>query len=443
MKTKNITLKQKFLFFSQKKMDHKQQQDDVIDESATSVVADNELVAEAATGPETIEAYTSFDDMNLSESLLHGIYSYGFEKPSVIQQKAIVPLARGKDVIGQSQSGTGKTGAFVVGALQVVANHRERDAAATASLTRKCRVVILTPTRELANQIFDVAVAVGSYLDVRIIKCIGGTDQRQNMDELSRGCDMVIGTPGRVYDMLHRKRIRGEDIDVMILDEADEMLNENGFRDNVYDIFQYLHTKANVALFSATMPKTVLELSDKFMREPARIIVKQDELTLEGIRQYYINVEQEEWKFDVLRDIYNAICITSCVIFCNTRRKVDWLAEQMQKAKFAVVSTHGSLDATERRRILQDFRQGNSRVLITTDLLARGIDVQHVSIVINFDLPTNLENYLHRIGRSGRFGRKGLAINLVRNEDVQVLRDIERFYDTHIEEMPSDVGALI
>lgn len=386
-----------------------------------------------------VTAYKSFDDMGLNEQLLHGIYSYGFEKPSVIQQKAIVPLVQKNDMIGQSQSGTGKTGAFIIGALQVIATSRDES----KSQYRRCRGVVITPTRELANQVFTVAEKIGSYLDLKILKCVGGTDSRQNSEDLRRGTDMVIGTPGRILDMMTRKVLYGEDIELLVLDEADEMLNEHGFRDCVHDIFQHLSSSTKVALFSATMPPAVLELTQKIMKEPVKIIVKTEELTLEGIRQYYIMVEREEWKFDVLRDIYNNISITSCVIFCNTRRKVDWLAHEMQRSNYAVTSTHGSLDPTERRRVLDEFRNGTTRVLITTDLLARGIDVQHVSIVINYDLPSNLESYLHRIGRSGRFGRKGLAINFVRNEDVTLLHDIEKFYETHIEEMPKDLGSLI
>jgi superfamily II DNA/RNA helicase len=221
------------------------------------------------------------------------------------------------------------------------------------------------------------------------------------------------------------------------------MLDVHGFRDNVHDILQEMHTSTKVALFSATMPPGVLELSEQFMKNPVTIIVKTEELTLEGIRQYYIAVGREETKFDVLADIYNTISITSCVIFCNTRRKVDWLAEEMARNNYTVASTHGSLDSAERKRILDDFRNGTCRILITTDLLARGIDVQHVSIVINYDLPSNLENYLHRIGRSGRFGRKGLAINFVRDEDARLLHEIERFYDTSIEEMPADINGIV
>jgi len=385
------------------------------------------------TDQKAVECVQSFEDMGLDDEVLHGVYSYGFTKPSVIQQKAIVPLTKDINLIGQSQSGTGKTGAFSVGALQTVMNQRKRN-------KKGCGVLILTPTRELATQVFNVTTSIGQHMDLKAFKCIGGTDHRQNIGQLKRGCELVVGTPGRVYDMLTRKALYGADVELLVLDEADEMLD--GFRDNVYDILQLL-PNAKVALFSATMPTQVLDLANQFIPDALKIIVKTEELTLEGIRQYYVAMENDDWKYDVLRDIYNAISITSCVIFCNTRRKVDWLADQLQRQNFTVASTHGSLDSEERRKILDDFRNGVTRILITTDLLSRGIDVQHVSIVINYDLPSNLESYLHRIGRSGRFGRKGVAINFVGPDDAQHLRDIEKFYNTHIEEMPSDLSSLV
>ena len=393
------------------------------------------------TNEDRIETITDFEKMGLCDELLHGIYSYGFEKPSVIQQKAIVPMTReGTDIIGQSQSGTGKTGAFIIGVMQSIVTARQ---AQPERSKRRCYAVIVTPTRELANQVGMVADGIGAHLDLHVVKCIGGTDHRRNAEDLRRGCDLVIGTPGRVYDMLCRRALNGNDVGLFVLDEADEMLKENGFRDNVHDILQQLHPTTRIALFSATMPPEVLELSQQFMQDPVRIIVKTEELTLEGIRQFYIAVDSEEWKFDVLCDLYDSISINSCVIFCNTRRKVDWLADAMAQQNYAVASTHGSLEGAERRRILDGFRSGQCRVLITTDLLARGIDVQTVSVVINYDLPNDLENYLHRIGRSGRFGRKGIAVNLVKQEDVGVLREIERFYDTQIEEMPEQLTSLV
>lgn len=387
-----------------------------------------------------IETFGSFDDMDLSDELLHGIYGYGFEKPSTIQQQAIVPVAKGHDTIGQSQSGTGKTGAFVIGALQTIINSR---AASPQTHRRVCRVVIITPTRELANQVFGVASNIGCRADVKLSKCIGGTDHRANERELRHGVDMAVGTPGRVFDMLRRGALNGKEVELMILDEADEMLDAQGFRDCVHDILMEMSSTTKVALFSATMPPEVLDLTNQFMKNPVKIIVKQEELTLEGIRQFYIALEAEEWKLDCLIDLYNSISITSCVIFCNTRRKVDWLAAEMANQNFAVASTHGSLESAERKAIMDAFRSGETRVLITTDLLARGIDVQQVSIVINYDLPKDYENYLHRIGRSGRFGRKGLAINFVTADDVETLRGIERFYDTHIDEMPEGIASMI
>jgi len=231
-------------------------------------------------------------------------------------------------------------------------------------------------------------------------------------------------------------------IKIFILDEADEMLSR-GFKDQIYDVFRYMNDTIQVILLSATMPADVLEVTKKFMRNPVRILVKKEQLTLEGIKQFYIGVEKEEWKLDTLCDLYETLTITQAVIFCNTRRKVDWLTEKMHSRDFTVSAMHGDMDQKERDIIMREFRSGSSRVLITTDLLARGIDVQQVSLVINYDLPTNRENYIHRIGRGGRFGRKGVAINFVTEEDKRNLQDIEQFYNTQIDEMPMNVADLI
>ena len=189
------------------------------------------------------------------------------------------------------------------------------------------------------------------------------------------------------------------------------------------------------------MPQDVLEVTTKFMRDPVRILVKKDELTLEGIKQFYIAVEKEDWKLDTLSDLYETVTITQAVIFCNTRRKVDWLTDKLTSRDFTVSAMHGDMDQTQRDLIMKEFRSGSSRVLIATDLLARGIDVQQVSLVINYDLPANRENYIHRIGRGGRFGRKGVAINFVTADDVRMMREIEQFYSTQIEEMPMNVAG--
>ncbi|EDV21219.1 uncharacterized protein TRIADDRAFT_38231 [Trichoplax adhaerens] len=216
-----------------------------------------------------------------------------------------------------------------------------------------------------------------------------------------------------------------------------------GFKDQIYDIFQQLPPDIQVVLLSATIPDDVMEVTTKFMRDPIKILVQKEELTLEGIKQFYVAVELEEWKLETLCDLYETLTITQAVIFVNTRRKVEWLTQRLHERDFTVSAMHGDMDQKERDVIMREFRSGSSRVLITTDLLARGIDVQQVSLVINYDIPTNRENYIHRIGRSGRFGRKGVAINFLTNDDVRLLKDIEQYYNTQIEEMPMNVADLI
>uniref|UniRef100_A0AAY4B0E4 RNA helicase n=1 Tax=Denticeps clupeoides TaxID=299321 RepID=A0AAY4B0E4_9TELE len=288
-----------------------------------------------------------------------------------------------------------------------------------------------------------VVLALGDYMGATCHACIGGTNVRNDVQKLQADVPhIVVGTPGRVFDMLNRRYLSPKYIKQFALDEADEMLSR-GFKDQIYEIFQKLPSNTQVILLSATMPQEVLEVTTKFMRDPVRILVKKEELTLEGIRQFYINVEKEEWKLDTLCDLYETLTITQAVIFINTRRKVDWLTEKMHARDFTVSALHGDMDQKERDVIMKEFRSGSSRVLITTDLLARGIDVQQVSLVINYDLPTNRENYIHRIGRGGRFGRKGVAINMVTEDDKRTLRDIETFYNTTVEEMPMNVADLI
>uniref|UniRef100_A0A6N2N285 RNA helicase n=1 Tax=Salix viminalis TaxID=40686 RepID=A0A6N2N285_SALVM len=415
------------------------------------------------------EVYDTFDSMGLQENLLRGIYAYGsfdcwkknlfascttmlqffsfnlflvlidasqfiiqgFEKPSAIQQRGIVPFCKGLDVIQQAQSGTGKTATFCSGILQQL----DYDLV-------QCQALVLAPTRELAQQIEKVMRALGDYLGVKVHACVGGTSVREDQRILQAGVHVVVGTPGRVFDMLRRQSLRPDCIKMFVLDEADEMLSR-GFKDQIYDIFQLLPSKVQVGVFSATMPPEALEITRKFMNKPVRILVKRDELTLEGIKQFYVNVDKEEWKLETLCDLYETLAITQSVIFVNTRRKVDWLTDKMRSRDHTVSATHGDMDQNTRDIIMREFRSGSSRVLITTDLLARGIDVQQVSLVINFDLPTQPENYLHRIGRSGRFGRKGVAINFVTKDDDRMLFDIQKFYNVVVEELPSNVADLL
>ena len=306
------------------------------------------------------------------------------------------------DVIAQAQSGTGKTATFSISLLQRIdINVRETQA------------LILSPTRELATQAQSVVLALGDYMNVQCHACIGGTSLGEDMRKLDYGQHVVSGTPGRVIDMIKRRNLRTRNIKIFILDEADELLNQ-GFKEQIYDVYRNLPPQTQVVVLSATLPYDILEMTTKFMTDPIRILVKRDELTLEGIKQFFVAVEKEDWKFDTLCDLYDTLTITQAVIFCNTKRKVDWLTEKMREANFTVSAMHGEMPQKERDAIMAEFRQGASRVLITTDVWARGLDVQQVSLVINYDLPTNRENYIHRIGRSGRFGRKGVAINVRR-----------------------------
>ncbi|RAR06791.1 atp-dependent rna helicase eif4a [Stemphylium lycopersici] len=377
------------------------------------------------------EITDSFDNMNLKAELLRGVYAYGFERPSAIQQRAIMPVIKGNDVIAQAQSGTGKTATFSISTLQKIDSN-----------VKACQALILAPTRELAQQIQKVVVAIGDFMDIQCHACIGGTSVRDDMKALQDGPQVVVGTPGRVHDMIQRRVLKTDHMKMFVLDEADEMLSR-GFTEQIYDIFQLLPQSTQVVLLSATMPQDVLEVTTKFMRDPVRILVKKDELTLEGIKQFYIAVEKEDWKLDTLSDLYETVTITQAVIFCNTRRKVDWLTDKLTARDFTVSAMHGDMDQAQRDVIMKEFRSGSSRVLIATDLLARGIDVQQVSLVINYDLPANRENYIHRIGRGGRFGRKGVAINFVTADDVRMMREIEQFYSTQIEEMPMNVAAWL
>ncbi|KAI1994207.1 translation initiation factor eIF4A [Ophidiomyces ophidiicola] len=362
------------------------------------------------------EITDSFDSMNLRPELLRGVYAYGFERPSAIQQRAIMPVIKGSDVIAQAQSGTGKTATFSISALQKVDTN-----------LKACQALILAPTRELAQQIQKVVVAIGDFMSVECHACIGGTNVRDDMKALQDGPQVVVGTPGRVHDMIQRRVLKTDHMKMFVLDEADEMLSR-GFTEQIYDIFQFLPQSTQVVLLSATMPPDVLEVTTKFMRDPVRILVKKAELTLE---------------LDTLSDLYETVTITQAVIFCNTRRKVDWLTDKLIARDFTVSAMHGDMEQSQRDVIMKEFRSGSSRVLIATDLLARGIDVQQVSLVINYDLPANRENYIHRIGRGGRFGRKGVAINFVTADDVRMMREIEQFYSTQIEEMPMNVADLI
>jgi translation initiation factor 4A len=383
------------------------------------------------TEDDSIMVYQDFEDMKLRDELLRGIFAYGFEKPSKIQQRAIMPVISGRDVIAQAQSGTGKTATYSIGALQQI------------NTSLNCvQTIILLNTRELAQQTTNVVLALGDYMNIKVHCCIGGTRLRDDINALKGGVHVVVGTPGRIYGMIKDGHLQTEKLKTVILDEADQMLDDL-FKDAIKDIFQYVPQTSQICIFSATLQESVLSLTEQFMNNPIKILVKTEELTLEGIKQYLIYMEREDFKLETLCDIYNSISVSQTIIYVNTIMKAKYLDEELRKRKFTVALIHGEMEQNDRSKVIKEFRQGGSRILITTDLLARGIDIHQISVVINYDIPTNIPNYLHRIGRSGRFGRKGVAINFTTQKDQHLLRDIEKYYSTQIEDLPENFAKYI
>ena len=374
---------------------------------------------------------SSFDELEINPLILRGIYAMGFEYPSAIQRLAIRPMLDKHDLIAQAQSGTGKTATFLIGALQKVDKQ-----------LKKPQVIVLCPNRELAQQIYYNLEGLNQYFKIQIALIMGGTLVDDNFKILDSGAQFIIGTPGRVYDMMKRYVLKTTDVKCFVMEEADEMLSK-GFKDQIYEIFQFIPKEAQICIFSATLPPPALELTDKFMKNPNKILVKTDEITLEGIKQYYLGVQHENWKTATLFDLYDNLSMKQTIIFCNSKRKAEWLKEQLTAENFTVSCIHSDLTQVVRDKTMKSFRLGTSRILIATDVIARGIDIQQVEIVINFDLPREIETYIHRIGRSGRFGRKGIAINFVTQKEYSQMQRIEQYYHTEITPLPENIKELI
>jgi translation initiation factor 4A len=375
------------------------------------------------------ESIESFEDLNLKQELLRGIYGFGWNKPSKIQQTSILPFIKSRDLIAQAQSGSGKTGAFTIGSLQIIDSEKS-----------EVQALILAPTRELAQQIYDVYVFIGEYMKVKVLNLIGGTEVKESIKALENGVQIVVGSPGRVLDMLKKNYLKLSDLKVLILDEADDLL-QKGFLENMKEIISLIPTECRINLFSATMPKEIVSLTDNFMNNPVKILVKNEELNLKGIKQYYVTLKKE-WKLDTLMNLYKGLDIAQAIIFCNSKKGVDNLAEEMKKKGHMVSCIHSELQMADRAKVMFEFRKGVTRVLISTDLTARGIDVYQVSIVINYDLPTQKETYIHRIGRCGRYGKKGNAINFILPEEKDQLDSLMKFYDFVIEPLPQDLSQV-
>jgi translation initiation factor 4A len=380
-----------------------------------------------------INEITTWDELNLEPNILRGIYANGYEKPSPIQKKAIQPIMAGRDIIAQAQSGTGKTATFTIGALSRI------DLKQNVT-----QILAISPTRELAIQTMDVMKSIGMMMsNLKIQLLVGGNSIDEDIKNLKDNVPHIItGTPGRVYDMLRRNCIGAKNIKLIIMDEADEMLS-SGFKEQVYNIFQFLKRDVQVALFSATLPDHISSITNKFMRNPVNIQVKVEQLTLEGISQYYVAVDDDRQKYMTLKDLYGVISLSQGIIYCNSIKRVADLYEAMLEDGFPVCCIHSNMDKSERDMAFSDFKSGKYRVLISSNVTSRGIDIQQLSVVINFDIPKDVHNYLHRIGRSGRWGRKGVGINLITRRDIIKLKEIESYYSTQIAELPATFDNLL
>ena len=407
---------------------NKVENDAIGGEGVKNIEVRNEEVVEKK-ADEIDYTFTSWDTLDINADLLRGIYAYGFEQPSPIQMKAIKPIMMKRDILAQAQSGTGKTATFSIGVLHRISLKDNYPQA-----------LIMSPTHELTTQISGVISSLGSLMSgIRIKTIVGGSSIDDDVADMKKNPPhIIVGTPGRVFDMIRRRHIQAKKLKMMVLDEADEMLS-SGFKEQIYNIFQYLNSDIQIALFSATMPNEMFQVTEKFMRNPVTISVKAEQLTLEGIKQYYVALDNDHHKYDTLKDIFNRMTYSQCIIYCNSVLRVQDLYNGMLRDNFPVCCIHSNMDKHERNMALKEFRTGSSRVLISSNVTARGIDIQQVNLVINFDIPKNVHTYLHRIGRSGRWGRKGTGINFVTRRDMYQLRSIQDFYHCQIDEMTENI----
>lgn len=376
------------------------------------------------------EEIDKWDKMDLKPDILRGIYAYGYENPSPIQKKAIMPMKDGRDLIAQAQSGTGKTATFTIGALMTVDTN-----------INGVQVICISPTRELSMQIATVFKGLSEFMNnIKVETLLGGVPVNEHIRLLKQEKPhIVIGTPGRINDLFRRRALHTHNVKQLILDEADELLS-SGFEEQIKSIFIQLPENTQTCIFSATLPRHIFYITNDFMKNPVNIIVKAEQLTLEGISQYYVAVMDDVQKYETLIDLYGKFSVSHCIIYANSVKRVTDLYDAMTHDGYPACCIHSNMSKPDRETALADFRSGKYRVLISSNLTARGIDIQQVSCVINFDISRDISTYLHRIGRSGRWGRKGVGINLITERDVIIMRNIEKYYDTQITELPSDIA---
>jgi ATP-dependent RNA helicase len=370
--------------------------------------------------------YERFDDIDfLTENvdLLKGIFYYGFSTPSRIQALTLEPMHNGKDILAQSQSGTGKTGAFVISALSRITTTNNFP-----------QVLIISNTKDLSSQIFNVASEIGKFMGIQLCLCIGGTLNKK--DDVMKS-HLIVGTPGRLNELISTKKwINAKKLKILILDEADELLKDD-FSSQIKSIITELDQSSQICVFSATFPEKILEITKKFLNEPVEFLLEKEKLSLDLIRQYKVDVQYEKHKYSTLKDLYGKLRIGQCMIFVNFKERAEMLKKSLIEDGHSCGMIHGDIPNKDRNDELKKFRLGETRVLISTDILSRGIDVEQIGLVINYDMPTDISQYLHRIGRSGRYGKIGIAINIITINDYDKITNVEKYYDIKINNMIS------
>ena len=361
-----------------------------------------------------------FDELNIDERILRAIEDMGFEETSPIQTQAIPAVCEGIDVVGQAQTGTGKTAAYTIPMLMKIDPQ-----------IKKPQAIVLCPTRELAVQVAEEIRKLAKYMsDIKVLPVYGGQEIVRQIKSLKTGVQIIVGTPGRVMDHMRRKTVKFDNINMVILDEADEML-DMGFREDMETILTETPEDRQTVMFSATMPKAIMDIARNFQKDARIIKVVRKELTVSNIEQFYYEVRPKN-KTEVLCrliDIYNP---RLSVVFCNTKRQVDELISELKGRGYFADGIHGDMKQQQRDRVMDDFRSGKVDILIATDVAARGIDVDDVDMVFNYDIPQDEEYYVHRIGRTGRAGRSGMALSFISGKEVYKLKDIERYCKTKI-----------
>lgn len=370
-----------------------------------------------------------FEEFALSRDLLKGIFEKGWERPSPIQEASIAIALSGQDILARAKNGTGKTGAYCIPCIEKIDVTKEH-----------IQAMVIVPTRELALQTSQICVELSKHLKIKVMVTTGGTDLRDDILRLNGVVHMVVATPGRILDLMEKGVANVSQCKTIVLDEADKLLSQD-FQGVLDRLVHFLPRDRQIMLYSATFPRTVATFMNKHMQRPYEINLM-EELTLLGITQFYAYV-QEKQKVHCLNTLFRKLQINQSIIFCNSTQRVELLAKKITELGYSCYYIHSKMAQHHRNRVFHEFRQGHCRNLVCSDLLTRGIDIQAVNVVINFDFPRNSETYLHRIGRSGRFGHLGIAINLITFEDRYNLRRIEKELKTHIEPIPKDVDPKL